>query len=195
MANVTAFGLIRVSSPDQKLGLEAQEADIRRFAAERGIDVLSIHTEIVSGGATIDERTGLLAASRAIAEAGADHLIVAKRDRLARDPLVALLTEQSLAKVGATVLCADGNNGQTPAEQLMRVILDGVARFERQMISIRTKAALTALQARGKKLGRPVGIRGKTRSDKGKSKSKPPFNISTGSNLPSAGQNATVSAL
>lgn len=184
MANQTAVALLRVSTPDQKLGLEAQEADIRRFAAERGIDVLSWHSEAVSGGATIDERVGLLAASRAIAEAGAAHLIVAKRDRLARDPLVALLTEQSLAKVGATVLCADGNNGQTPAEQLMRVILDGVARFERQMISTRTKAALQALRAGGKSLGRPPGAKDKgkrkvykPRSDKGKPRIKTPVQI------------------
>jgi DNA invertase Pin-like site-specific DNA recombinase len=174
MTNPTAVALLRCS-PDgstrlvsDRLGIEVQRADILRFAAERRIDVISFHVEYVSGGAPIDQRTGLLAASRAIAESGAAHLIVAKRDRLARDPLVALLTEQSLAKVGATVLCADGNNGQSPAEQLMRVILDGVARFERQMISIRTKAALAVLQAGGKKLGRPVGIVGKPRSDKGK---------------------------
>lgn len=157
----TAIALLRVSTADQLLGVEAQRADIERYAREHGIDVLQFHTEVVSGGAPLEERLGLLAACEEISLRRVDHLLVAKRDRLARDPLVAMLTETTLAKVGASVLAADGNNADDPASELLRHILDAVARFERRMIAIRTKAALSVLAASGVKLGRPVGSKDK----------------------------------
>lgn len=183
MATLKAIGLIRVSTPDQLLGLEAQRSAIQKFSAERGIDVLSIISEVVSGGARISERIGLAAALDAAKRLGADHLIVAKRDRLSRDPLTALLTERTLGDHGATVLCADGNNEQDPQSVFMRRILDAAAELERAMIGARTKAALAALKASGVKLGgRKVGSRNKSyggprksRSDKGKSRKIPLF--------------------
>lgn len=155
----TAIALLRVSTPDQLLGLEAQRADITRFAAAHDIEVIGWHTEFVSGGAPFEMRAGLQAACEEVARVGAKFLLVAKRDRFARDPLVAMLTERTLASMGAQVLAADGNNEQDPASELIRHILDGVARFERRMIGIRTKAALAAIVASGRKLGRPPGAR------------------------------------
>lgn len=171
MANSTGIGLLRVSTPAQQLGLIGQRAEIERFAAEHGIDVLSFHTEIISGGAPFEERTGLQAAVEDIARYRADHLLVSKRDRFSRDPLVCMLTERALEKLDATVLAADGHNDQDATSELVRGILDCVARFERRMIGIRTKAALAALKAQGKSIGRPAGRVDdkprKQRSDKG----------------------------
>lgn len=170
----TAVALLRVSTPDQTLGLAAQRHDIEVYAATHGLEVVSWHSEVVSGGAELEERYGLLAACEDIARLGASHLLVAKRDRLSRDPTTAMLTERSLASLGATPLAADGNNGTDPASELIRHILDGVARFERRMIGLRTKAALAARAAAGKQLGRPAGSKDKTprkgRSDKGVSR-------------------------
>lgn len=188
MATLKAIGLIRVSTPDQQLGLEAQRAAIQRFAAEHGIDVPSIHTEVVSGGAPMAERHGLIAAMLEVEATGALHLIVAKRDRLSRDPLTAMLAERKLGDAGATVLCVDGNNAQDPQSVFMRRILDAAAELERAMIGIRTKAALQALKARGVKLGgRKAGARNKsyggprkTRSDKGKPRKIPSITATVG---------------
>ena len=169
----TAIALLRVSTPDQQLGLEAQRADIERYAHEHGIDVLQFHTEIVSGGAPFESRYGLLAASDAIAATGAQHLLVSKRDRFSRDPLVAMMTEASLGKLGATVLSADGNNGLDPASALIRHVLYAVAEYERRMIGIRTKAALAVRKSQGLLVGKPKGARDKMpgsrkrRSDRG----------------------------
>lgn len=154
----TAVALVRVSTDKQLLGLEAQRAAISAYCASNGIEVLSWHTEIVSGGAPFEQRYGLQAAIADVSAVKANHLLVAKRDRFARDPLVALLTERELSRSGCTVLCADGNNEMDPASELVRHILDGVARFERRMIGVRTKAALAAKRARGERLGRPPGI-------------------------------------
>ncbi len=158
MSSTTAVALLRVSTEKQHLGLDAQRAAISAYAAMHGIEVIAWHTEIVSGGAPFEERYGLQAASDDVARLGAKHLVVAKRDRFSRDPLVAMLTERSLEKLGASVVCADGNNETDPASELIRHILDGVARFERRMIGLRTKAALAARKAAGHRLGRPPGI-------------------------------------
>lgn len=98
---------------------------------------------------------------------GANHLIVAKRDRLSREPMVSLLVEKGLGQLKASILTVDGNNALDPASELVRHILDAVAQFERAMIGIRTKAALAQAKENGQRLGRPPGVRGKTRSDKG----------------------------
>ena len=158
MSSTTAVALLRVSTPDQQLGLEAQRADIEAYAAKHGIKVLEWHTEVVSGGAKFDDRPGLLSALESVARFRCQHLLVSKRDRLAREPLVAMLTERMLEKLGATVLAAYGNNEETPEAELVRAILDAAARYERKIIGIRTKAALAALRASGKRLGRPPGI-------------------------------------
>ncbi len=98
-AVTTAIALLRVSTPDQKLGLEAQRADITRFAAAHDIEVTGWHTEFISGGAPFELRAGLQAACEDVAKVGAKFLLVAKRDRFARDPLVAMLTERTLASM------------------------------------------------------------------------------------------------
>ncbi len=157
----TAIALLRVSTEKQQLGLDAQRAAISAYAANHDIEVIAWHTEIVSGGAPFEARYGLQAALADVSALKASHLLVAKRDRFARDPLVALLTERELARSSCTVLCADGNNETDPASELVRHILDGVARFERRMIGIRTKAALAAKRAAGAKLGRPFGAKDK----------------------------------
>ncbi len=166
--------MIRVSTPDQVLGLEAQRADILRFAAAHGIEVLSIHTEVISGGTPFHERAVLRAACEEVAMRGAQHLIVAKRDRLSRDIMVTLLVENGLRQIAATLMTVEGSNEQSPSHELMRGVLDTVAQFERRLIGMRTKAALAALKASGKTLGRPKGRVDtkprKTRSDKGKKK-------------------------
>jgi DNA invertase Pin-like site-specific DNA recombinase len=174
MANPTAVGLIRVSTKEQVLGLEAQRDAIRRFAVEHAIDVLAIHSEVVSGGAEFDNRIGLQAAIAEVAALHAAHLIVAKRDRFSREPMVSIMGERALGAAGATLLAADGNNALDPAAEAMRGMLDVFARYERKIIGLRTKAALRALRDSGKVLGRPPGAKDKTkrkvyksRSDKG----------------------------
>ncbi len=44
-------------------------------------------------------------------------------------------------------------NGDSPADQFMRTILDGAAAYERALIRARTRAALKARRAQGKRAG------------------------------------------
>ncbi len=150
-----AVAYIRVSTEEQTLGPEAQRAAIESWAARQGVQVTSWHVDKgVSGGADIAERPALVAALGELRAAGAGVLLVAKRDRLARDTYIAGAIERAAEQSGARVACADGTaNGDTPADAFMRSILDAAAQYERALIRARTKAALGAKKARGERAG------------------------------------------
>ena len=74
-------------------------------------------------------------------------LVIAKLDQLSRD--VHFLT--GLEKAGIEFVAVDNPH----ATKLTIHILAAVAQHEREMISERTRAALQAAKARGKKLGNP----------------------------------------
>lgn len=162
-------GYLRVSTDDQALGPDAQRAALARYAAANGAEIVAVFEDIgVSGGAELDARPGLLAAIDAIEAHGAGVLLVAKRDRLARDVVIAAMIERLTERKGARVLTADGTgNGTGPEAMLMRGMIDLFAQYERALIRARTKAALAVKRSRGERtgdipIGRRVGDDGKT---------------------------------
>lgn len=150
-----AVAYVRVSTEDQKLGPEAQRAAVEAWAQSQGIAVVATFTDAgVSGGADIEDRPGLVAALAELRVAGAGVLVVAKRDRLARDSFIAQTIERAAKGCGAVVAAADGvGNGSTAADSFMRSIIDATAAYERSLIRARTKAALAAKKARGERAG------------------------------------------
>jgi DNA invertase Pin-like site-specific DNA recombinase len=150
---VIAVAYIRVSTDDQTLGPEAQRAAIEVWAAREDVQVVAWHVDAgVSGAARIDSRPALLAALDDLARGST--LVVAKRDRLARDVVIAATIERAAERVGATVVSADGVGvGDGPEAELLRRIVDAVAVYERGFIRGRTKAALAAKKRRGERTG------------------------------------------
>lgn len=150
-----AIGYLRVSTEDQRLGPEAQRAAIEAWATREGVTVVAWHLDAgVSGGADLADRPALVAALGSLRAERAGVLVIAKRDRLARDIAVAAMIERATATAGARVVSADGTaNGDTPADAFMRAILDGAAAYERALIRARTKSALAAKRARGERAG------------------------------------------
>jgi DNA invertase Pin-like site-specific DNA recombinase len=152
-----AVGYLRVSTDGQVvsgLGLDAQREAIAGAARRLGLTVAGWYSDAgVSGSAALDARPGLLAALDALTRG--DVLIVAKRDRVARDVLVSAMVERLAARKGARVVSAagEGTDGDSPADVLMRQMIDAFAQFERALIATRTKAALTAKRARGERAG------------------------------------------
>ena len=153
----SAVAYLRVSTEDQHLGPEAQREAIERWASTRGIRVLSWHIDQgVSGGAELDKRPGLQAALDALKNGAAATLVVAKRDRLARDVVLAALIERLAEKEGARVTSAAGEGGDDandPSSMLMRRIVDAFAEYERALIRSRTRAALGVKKKRGERVG------------------------------------------
>ncbi|HEY1954374.1 MAG TPA: recombinase family protein [Polyangiaceae bacterium] len=157
-----AVAYVRVSTSEQRNGPEAQRAAIEAWAAREGVDVAAWCTDQgLSGGKAVEARPGLLSAIAALSEHGAGILIVAKRDRVARDVVIAATVERVAADKGAIVVSAAGEgNGTDPASQFMRTVIDGAAAYERALIRARTKAALAAKASRGERVGAvPYGFR------------------------------------
>lgn len=156
-----AVAYLRVSTTEQMLGPEAQRASIVGWARHAGVEVAAWHEDHgVSGGSALDNRPALGRALVDLREHRAGTLVVAKRDRLARDVGIALAIERAVHRLGASIASADGTgNGDSPGDQFMRVVIDGAAQYERALIRARTKAALAAKRKRGYRIGEvPFGF-------------------------------------
>ncbi len=158
-ANQTvAVGYVRVSTDEQALGPDAQRAALALYCERNGLTLAEVHVDQgVSGAAKLDKRPGLVAALAALAECGAGVLLVAKRDRLARDVMAVAMIEAAAKRTGARIVSAAGEGTDAddgdPAGLLMRRMVDAFAEYERALIAARTRAALAVKARRGEKTG------------------------------------------
>lgn len=157
-----AVGYVRVSTDDQNLGPDAQRAQIAAWAARQGVSVVATFEDRgVSGAAELAERPELVAALAAVRTYGAGILVAAKRDRIARDTVIAAMVERTALAAGAVLRTADGSSDASgPEGRMMRGIVDVFAQYEREVIKARTRAALAVKKIRGERTGEvPYGFR------------------------------------
>ena len=125
-------------------GLEAQRTAVMDYLNGGSWELVGEFTEIESGKHS--DRPELAKALTACRKQHA-HLVIAKLDRLSRNlAFIANLMESAVEFVAI--------DNPTANKSTLHV-LAAVAQHEREMISDRTKAALAAAKARGKKLGGP----------------------------------------
>ena len=149
--NPTGFAVAyyRVSTArqgDSGLGLEAQRSAVEAFVQARGFRLAESFQDVESG--RHDSRPGLLAALARCKELGAT-LLIAKLDRLSRNAAFILTLRDS----GVDFMAVDLPEASTLTVGLLAVL----AQQEREWTSSRTKAALSALKARGVRLGAAPG--------------------------------------
>jgi DNA invertase Pin-like site-specific DNA recombinase len=151
---------LRRSTNKQALSPEAQRAAIGAWCEARGARVVAWHEEQLSGATPLAARPAFVAALASLAEHRAGVLLVAKRDRLARDMFSMLTAEHAAEERGARVLSAHGE-GSEAADPLERRLRDLVAEDELRKVRERTRAALAVKRARGEKTGgdAPYGFR------------------------------------
>ncbi len=139
------IGYIRVSTIDQNPALQLK--------ALREAGCSALYEDLGISGAQ-DERPALDKALNRI-KAG-DVLVVWKLDRLGRSLgfLIRLVEELRRKKAGFCSL-TDGIDTTTSAGKLIFHIMGALAEFERDLISERTKAGMSAAKAKGVRLGRP----------------------------------------
>jgi DNA invertase Pin-like site-specific DNA recombinase len=163
MENTKYVAYLRVSTKaqgDSGLGLEAQKDIISHYTKD-GI-VISEFLEVESGKA-VENRPIL---RQAISEAKKQNaiLVIAKLDRLSRDVKDVFSIREGMK--GNLMSC------DIPSmDSLTWSIFAGLAQRERELISIRTKAALKAKKEQGAKLGNPnkdsllkAGAKGRAKS-------------------------------
>ena len=124
------------------LGLEAQRRAVADFLNGGNWQLVAEFVETESGAKTDRPK---LADALALARAHGAKLVIAKLDRLSRDAHFLL----GMQNAGVQFVAAD----MPEANEMVVGIMAVVAQAERKMISARTKAALAAAKARGKKLG------------------------------------------
>lgn len=134
----------RVSTKRQGLGLEAQRTTAMDFIARNGGKIVAEYSEKESG--KINERPQLMEALAHCKRIGAT-LLIAKLDRLSRNGAFLV----SLKDSGINFRAVDLPDFNT----MTLYIFAGLAQQEREMISERTKKALSELKAKGVKLGAP----------------------------------------
>ena len=142
------FGYGRVSKLDQNPDLQMSAL------TAAGCDKLFI--EKISSGKK--ERPQWLAVNERLRPG--DTLVVWKLDRLARSVLELAQIAEDLKMRGIHLhVVTQGVDTSTPAGKLVYDMLAAVAEFEKALIKERTMAGLIAARDRGKKGGRPPGIK------------------------------------
>ena len=140
---------IRVSTQKQGksgLGLEAQQAAIGDYLRSNGGELVQEFREVESGRK--NDRAELAKALKLCRLLGA-VLLIAKLDRLSRNAVFLLQLQDS----GVDFVCCDMPGANRMTIGVMALVAEQEARF----ISTRTREALAAAKARGKKLGNPNG--------------------------------------
>jgi DNA invertase Pin-like site-specific DNA recombinase len=156
---------LRVSTDQQTqsgLGIEAQRHMCLSYISKCGSpqSVLEYMDEGFSGSLSLDKRPALLASIAAL-EKG-DVLLIAKRDRIGRDPIVNAMIERAVDRKKARLISASGDvsDNDDPSSILMKRMVDAFAEYERLIIGARTKAALQVKKKRNERIGHiPYGYR------------------------------------
>jgi DNA invertase Pin-like site-specific DNA recombinase len=141
---------LRVSTETQTegLGLDVQEATIRKWATAFGHTIVETYTDAgISGSNGLDTRAGLADALAALKDGRGAGLVVYRLDRLARD---LILQEQLLADLrrgGWQAFSTSDAEAQyltddpaDPSRKMIRQVLGAVAEYERSMIALRLRA-------------------------------------------------------
>lgn len=145
----------RVSTAEQGksgLGLQAQLESVTEFCKTESIEVVAHFEEVETGKGfdALDKRPQLQKALAMAKKEGAS-LIVAKLDRLSRN--VAFISALMETKV-SFIVAQLGKD----ADAFMLHLYAALSEKERELISQRTKAALSILKAKGVKLGNNVNL-------------------------------------
>jgi site-specific DNA recombinase len=128
-------------------------------AEERGYDVIKVYED--KGVSGKDEfRPKLFEAIRALREG--DALVVYKRDRIARNVLLAEQINRMVKKQGGSIIAASGDvDGDGPEAKMARQLMSVMSEYERELISMRTKTIMRIKQKEGRRMSRhpPYGWR------------------------------------
>jgi site-specific DNA recombinase len=138
---------------------EIQEAICRKFAEDRGYQVLQVYDDPDVSGKD-EYREQLWRAIEALPRGG--KLIVFKRDRLARNVYLSEQINRAVAARGAQIDAVSGDvEGDGPEHTMIRQVLAAIAEYERKLIALRTSFAMRQHQKNGRRMGRyaPYGYK------------------------------------
>lgn len=163
-----AVGYVRVSTEAQAtegVSLDAQADRVQAYCVSRGLELVDlIREEGVSGSVPLSQRQGGAELLAALEGGRAAHVVALKLDRLFRDAADALNQTKAWDASGAALHLVDmGGQSLSTASAMGRMFLTMTAAFaelERNLISERTRSALSHKREKGEAVSRaPRGMR------------------------------------
>jgi len=154
---VKAAMYARVSTDKQDL--ESQRVEVKRYCDDHDFVLVKEYQDIETG--TTDGRNGLTDCLTGARNREYDVLVVVEMSRLTRrgiGPLFAILNKLKMSGVRWVSLREPYLSLEGPAQDLLISVLAWANKFERDLISQRTKSALARIKNL-KHIGRPKGIK------------------------------------
>ncbi|MEZ7957141.1 MAG: recombinase family protein [Rubritalea sp.] len=154
--------LVRVSTAKQETSRQISE--LTEYAQSQNYQVVEILEESISGGASVESRSGLRRCIELALNGEIDKVLVHEVSRLARKNSIAHKFVEELEELKVSVywhaqqietLLPDGK--RNPAASIMFALLAEMARNERETLSERVKSGLREAKRKGRILGRPCG--------------------------------------
>lgn len=152
----------RVSSTGERQSTERQVADLTRYAAASGMEVVAVFEEKASGAKK--DREQLAECLAFLKGGGAEHLLVTELSRLGRSLRQVLDVVDELTERGVNIYFQDhGLNTLTPdgktnqVTKLLISMLGSFAEVEREQIASRLQSGRALAKVKGIKMGRPKG--------------------------------------
>ena len=144
---------VRVSTLDQKSGIESQEKALREYLANHGIETATWYRDMITGATT--DRPAFNELQKAIFNGKHKTVVVWKLDRLSRSlrdgvNLLHDWLDQGIRIVSITQQLDLSNT----MGKLVAHLLLGLAEMERENLRENTKRGMAAAKARGVKLGK-----------------------------------------
>ena len=163
-------GYVRVSTIHQedKVSLDAQPDELKRYCNLRGFDLVKVVSEIESAyKVPFEKRPGGRTALEAIRNHEANGIIVVRLDRAFRSTQDAITTVERWGKENISFVCIDFQNGK-PLEQIdddpmarfTFTLFAGLAQLYRDTVASNTKRALDYKRSQGVWVGQiPFGFK------------------------------------
>ena len=152
----------RVSSTGDRQDTTRQVADLQKYAAASGLEVVKVFEEKASGAR--NDREVLADCLASLHAGGADTLLLSELSRLGRNVRKILDVADDLTKAGINIHILDLNidtllpdGKENPMAKLMLTVLGLGAELERKNIVSRLNSGRQLAIERGVQLGRPVG--------------------------------------
>ena len=162
--NKTAVIYARVSSTGDRQSTERQVQDLNEYAKYRGLDLVRVFEEHISGARRNEERPVLTDAVEFCLENKVGTLLVSEMSRLGRNAFEVLSTVKTLADNGVNLylqkeqLSLLDDEGKTSLFfPIVIATLSTCAQLERENIQFRLQSGREQYKKRGGKLGRPIG--------------------------------------
>lgn len=154
----------RVSSIGDRQSTDRQIEDLTRYANDKGLEIIKVFSEHISGAKSNQERGVLSECLEYCQDTRPDILMVTELSRLGRSTIEVLKAVEDLTAAGVNTYILDLNlstldeeKRENPVAKMVLTVLALGAEMERKLILGRLNSGRELAKKKGVKMGRPKG--------------------------------------